>query len=58
MLEPEEAGDITVMVWCVLMDLVARLAAGDKTMDEAHRIADRFVRMIGLRLQEAASGNS
>ncbi|MFJ6415591.1 TetR/AcrR family transcriptional regulator [Paeniglutamicibacter sp. NPDC091659] len=58
MLEPEEAGDITAMVWCVLMDLVARLAAGDKTMDEAHRIADRFVRMVGLRLQEAASDNS
>lgn len=50
MLEPEEAADITVMVWCVLMDLVARLATGDKTMAEAHRIVDRFVKMVGLRL--------
>lgn len=58
MLGPEEAADITAMVWCVLMDLVARLAAGDKTMAEAHRIGDRFVRMIGLRLAEAAGGNS
>lgn len=58
MLGSEEAEDITVMVWCVLMDLVARLAAGDKTMDEAHRVADRFVRMIGLRMQEFAAGVS
>lgn len=52
MLEPDEAADLTVMVWCVLMDLVARLATGDKNMAEAHRIVDRFVDMVGLRLQQ------
>lgn len=52
MLDPDEAADFTVMVWCVLMDLVARLAAGDKNMVEAHRIVDRFVDMVGLRLQQ------
>ena len=50
MLPHDEASDITAMVWCVLMDLVARLLSGDKTMDEALRISDRFVQMVGLRL--------
>ncbi|WP_449372624.1 TetR/AcrR family transcriptional regulator [Arthrobacter psychrolactophilus] len=54
-LGPEEAGDITVMVWCVLMDLVARVSAGHNTMAEAHRIGDRFAQMIGLRLQLSSS---
>lgn len=52
MLPPDEAADMTAMVWCVLMDLVARLLAGDKTMDEALRISERFVHMIGLRLTQ------
>ncbi|WP_434614320.1 TetR/AcrR family transcriptional regulator [Arthrobacter sp. A5] len=52
MLGEEEAADITAMVWCVLMDLVARLLNGDKTMAEAHRVLDSFVRMIGLRLAQ------
>ncbi|MDJ0358060.1 MAG: TetR family transcriptional regulator [Actinomycetota bacterium] len=52
MLGAEEAADITAMVWCVLMDLVARLLNGDKTMAEAHRVLDSFVRMIGLRLAQ------
>lgn len=55
MLDPEEAADVTAMVWCVLMDLVARLASGDKTMVEANRILDRFVSMIGLRLEQVES---
>lgn len=53
-LDQEEAADITVMVWCVLMDLVARVSAGHNTIAEAHRIGDRFVQMIGLRLQLAS----
>lgn len=52
MLPHDEASDITAMVWCVLMDLVARLLSGDKTMDEALRISDRFVQMVGLRLAQ------
>lgn len=52
MLPLDEASDITAMIWCVLMDLVARLLSGDKTMDEALRISDRFVQMVGLRLQQ------
>ncbi|WP_113716779.1 TetR/AcrR family transcriptional regulator [Arthrobacter dokdonensis] len=52
MLPADEAADITAMVWCVLMDLVARLLSGDKTMDEALRISDRFVKMVGLRLEQ------
>ncbi|WP_427004822.1 TetR/AcrR family transcriptional regulator [Pseudarthrobacter sp. H2] len=55
MLDPEEAADVTAMVWCVLMDLVARLASGDKTMVEANRILDRFVSMIELRLEQVES---
>jgi AcrR family transcriptional regulator len=58
MLDPEEAADITAMVWCVLMDLVARLASGDKTMVEANRILDRFVAMIGLRLEQLEAGRA
>ncbi len=58
LLDAEEAGDITAMVWCVLMDLVARLAAGDKTMEEAVRIGDRFVSMVGLRLAQLEQSNS
>lgn len=52
MLGTEEAADITAMVWCVLMDLVARLLTGDKTMPEAHRVIDSFVRMVGLRVAQ------
>ncbi|MFB9165107.1 TetR/AcrR family transcriptional regulator [Arthrobacter psychrochitiniphilus] len=52
----DEAADITAMVWCVLMDLVARLLSGDKTLTEAHRILDRFVQMIGLRLAQFEAG--
>lgn len=52
MLEADEAADITAMVWCVLMDLVARLLSGDKTMAEAHRVIDSFVRMVGLRVTQ------
>ncbi len=52
MLGADEAADITAMVWCVLMDLVARLLSGDKTMAEAQRVLDSFVRMIGLRLAQ------
>ncbi len=52
MLPADEAADITAMVWCVLMDLVARLLSGDKTMEEALRILDRFVQMVGLRLEQ------
>ncbi|WP_354179936.1 TetR/AcrR family transcriptional regulator [Arthrobacter sp. UYP6] len=51
-LPPDEAADITAMVWAVLMDLVARLLVGNKTMAEAQRILDRFVAMIGLRLEQ------
>lgn len=51
-LGPQEAADITVMVWCLLMDLVARLISGDKTMAEAHRIIDSFVHLIGLRMAQ------
>jgi AcrR family transcriptional regulator len=50
-LDPEEAADITVMVWSVLMDLVSRVSGGHNTIAEAHRIVDRFVQLIGLRLQ-------
>lgn len=53
MVAPDEAADITAMVWAVLMDLVARLLAGNKTFAEATRILDRFVVMIGLRLEQA-----
>lgn len=52
MLDTEEASDITTLVWCVLMDLVNRLVVEDKTVAEAHRIVDRFVHMLGLRLTE------
>lgn len=52
LLDAEEASDITAMVWCVLMDLVARLLTGNKTMAEAHRVIDSFVRMVGLRVAQ------
>lgn len=41
------------MVWAVLMDLVGRLLSGNKTMPEAAGVLDRFVAMIGLRLEQA-----
>ncbi|WAP52369.1 TetR/AcrR family transcriptional regulator [Arthrobacter sp. ATA002] len=52
-LPPDEAADITAMVWAVLMDLVGRLLSGNKTMPEAAGVLDRFVAMIGLRLEQA-----
>ena len=51
-LPPEEAADVTAMVWAVLMDLVGRLLSGNKTLPEATRVLDRFVAMIGLRLDQ------
>ncbi|MCC9195576.1 helix-turn-helix domain-containing protein [Arthrobacter sp. zg-Y820] len=52
-LSPDEAADVTAMVWAVLMDLVSRVLAGNKTVPEATRVLDRFVAMIGLRLEQA-----
>lgn len=51
-LPPDEAADITAMVWAVLMDLVGRLLSGNKTLPEATTVLDRFVAMIGLRLEQ------
>lgn len=56
-LSPDEAADITAMVWAVLMDLVGRLLAGKQTLDDANRILGRFVDMIGLRLEQVDAGH-
>lgn len=54
-LPADEAADVTAMVWAILMDLVARLLAENKTFADATRIVDRFVAMIGLRLDQAGA---
>ncbi|MFJ7751390.1 TetR/AcrR family transcriptional regulator [Arthrobacter sp. NPDC097144] len=51
-LSPDEAADITAMVWAVLMDLVGRLLTDYYTLAEANRVLGRFVEMIGLRLEQ------
>lgn len=55
-LSPDEAADITAMVWAVLMDMVGRLLAGNQTLEDANRVLVRFVEMIGLRLDQAEAG--
>ncbi|WP_104160283.1 TetR/AcrR family transcriptional regulator [Arthrobacter sp. ZGTC212] len=55
-LSPDEAADITAMVWAILMDMVGRLLAGNQTLEDANRVLVRFVKMIGLRLDQVEAG--
>ncbi|MBO0908598.1 TetR/AcrR family transcriptional regulator [Arthrobacter sunyaminii] len=55
-LSPDEAADITAMVWAILMDMVGRLLASNQTLEDANRVLVRFVKMIGLRLDQVEAG--
>lgn len=49
-LSDEEAADITVMIWALLLDVSARVIIKDMTMPVAYRVVDRFIDMIAHRL--------
>lgn len=50
-LPEDEARDITVMVWSILMDLVNRMITGYASMADASRVADLFIEMVAERIE-------
>lgn len=54
-LNDEEAADITVMIWALLLDVSARVIIEDMSMPVAYRVVDRFIDLIAHRVDATGS---
>lgn len=53
-LSDEEAQDITVMIWALLLEVTAQIISEDLSVADAYRVVDRFIQLVGHRLETAA----
>lgn len=49
----QEAQDITVMIWALLLEVSAQIISEDLSVADAYRVVERFVQLVGHRLENA-----